>query len=135
MAKTKAEVTQSPDETRDYILNCKHGKTKKVTVPAHWKVTFGPMVPGSKYEQTPCLRFYESANLQRAIFTDVESFRDASIPIVERVTKKQTKTHTQKTPEGDRDVVVEARMTEWRDPDQDHDPDEEFLSLPPVSFE
>jgi len=116
-----------------YILNCRGNKTRKVTIPCNWKVTFGPLVPGSKSEQRPVMRIYEGANkeMQRAIFTDVESFREISIPVLEKVTKRHRKTMRKQTPEGDKDFVVEARETEWRDPDQeDVTPDEEFLNFP-----
>jgi hypothetical protein len=62
----------------------------RVTVPEDWKVTFGPVAPGAgKYAGGGelALRFYESDTKQRAIFTDVQSFRDLSIP-VQRLIKK-----------------------------------------------
>jgi hypothetical protein len=61
----------------------------RIRVPADWKVTFGPVSPGSKFGGSGelALRFYESDTKQRAIFTDVISFRDLSIP-VQRLVKK-----------------------------------------------
>jgi len=118
---------------KTYILECKGGKQRKLVVPEEWKVTFGPLIPGERHGQgTLALRFYEGKDKQRAIFTDVQSFRDAAIPLLEKVTKTQSKRHKKNTPEGMKDFVVEARVTEWRDPDdpQDSAPHDEFLALP-----
>lgn len=120
--------------TKTYILDCKGGKQRRIDIPEDWKVTFGPISPGSRGEHggALALRFYEGKDKQRAIFTDVLSFRDASIPVLEKVTKTQSKRHTKNTPEGAKDFIVEARVTEWRDPDSPEDtmPHDEFLSLP-----
>ena len=35
-------------DMKTYILELKEGGQKKVTVPANWKLTFGPICPGSK---------------------------------------------------------------------------------------
>lgn len=121
-------ATKKPSLTT-YILELRGGNLRKVTVPSNWKVTFGPLVPYTKHgggEAHPALRFYESKEKQRAIFTDVVSFRDESIPIQERITKVKQKRHRHATPEGERDVIVEARITEWRNPDDPQDPDGEF---------
>lgn len=120
-------------ETKTYILELRNGKQRKLDVPEDWKVTFGPLIPGDRGGNgTLALRFYEGKDKQRAIFTDVASFRDASIPILEKFTKTQSKRHTKHTPEGAKDFVVEARMTGWRDPDapDDETAHDEFLSLP-----
>lgn len=120
-------------QTKTYILELKGGKQRKLEVPEDWKVTFGPLIPGERGGNgTLALRFYEGKDKQRAIFTDVQSFRDASIPILEKVTRTQSKRHTKNTPEGAKDFIVEARMTEWRDPDSPEDtmPHDEFLALP-----
>ena len=61
----------------------------RITVPEDWKVTFGPVSPGGKYGGGGelALRFYESDTKQRAIFTDVVSFRDLSIPVQRQLKK------------------------------------------------
>ena len=120
-------------ETKTYILELKGNRQRKIEIPEDWKVTFGPICPGSRSgNEQMALRFYEGKDKQRAIFTDVQSFRDASIPILEKFTKTQSKRHTKQTPEGAKDFVVEARMTGWRDPDAPDDVDahDEFLALP-----
>lgn len=120
-------------ETKTYVLSLSNNRQKRITVPANWKVTFGPLVPGGRYEggQGLALRFYASKDDQRAVFTKVEEFRDTSIPILERVTKTQKRRSQKDTPEGKKDFIVEARITEWNDPDApDELPADEFLSLP-----
>jgi len=123
---------------KTYLLEKKNGNVTKVTVPASWKVTFGPVISGggdrygnSEGRTTLALRFYEAKDRQRAIFTDVKSFRDASIQIAEKVTKTEQQRVRKKTPEGEKDFVVEARYSEWRNPDDDSPPvPNEFRALP-----
>ncbi len=119
------------DDLKTYILELKNGNLRRVTVPADWKVTFGPLIPADRHSGGGCLalRFYESKEKQRAIFTDVKSFRASDIPIEERVTKTQTKHMQKQTPEGVKDVLVEARVTEWRNPDDDQTPDDDFMAI------
>lgn len=66
------------EDTTTYLVNFIDGDKKQITVPKSWKVTFGPVVPGSRH---PTLRFYESKEKQRAAFTDVKNFRDMSMDI------------------------------------------------------
>lgn len=56
------------------------GPPKRVTIPETWKVTFGSVVPG-KAAVAYGLRLWESDDKQRAVFTDVASFRDISIEV------------------------------------------------------
>ena len=130
MAKKKAATG-----TKTYILTLKGGNVRKITIPDTWKLTFGNLVPyevrGSGGAQV-ALRLYEGTkeNL-RAVFTDVIAIRDASIEIVEKRTTVQRKASQRHTGQGMKDVVVEARMTEWVDPDADEDTPvpEQFLRL------
>jgi hypothetical protein len=54
-------------------------------VPTSYKVTFGAVVPGAKASGYSGggwgLRIWEATDKQRAVFTDVVSFRDLSIPV------------------------------------------------------
>lgn len=130
-----AKKQKQQEKTVTYLLTMKNGNLQKLTVPAAWKVTFGPIAPGSKgYESNGgsgmCLRFYESGNQQRAVFTDVKAFRDTSIAIQERITKTKQQTVRKDTPQGSKDFVVEAKISEWRDPDNPEAPSDEFLALP-----
>lgn len=63
---------------KSYEILFKNGKTKIIDIDEEWKITFGPMVPGSKSAEL-CLRIYESKEKQRALFRDVIEFRDMSI--------------------------------------------------------
>lgn len=119
-----------------YILELINGDQRKITVPSSWKVTFGVAVPyaagkGSiaSGERGYSIRFYENKTTQRAIFTDVRSFRDSSIQIEERVTKTKAQTLHKRTNSGMRDVIVEASVTEWINPDAPQEPTEEFLRI------
>ncbi len=75
-------MTEGP--TRTYEIVTSRGK-QRITVPAAYKVTFGAVVPGAKASGYSGggwgLRIWESADKQRAVFTDVVSFRDLSIPV------------------------------------------------------
>jgi hypothetical protein len=128
MAKTKTE------EMTTYFVSRKGGNDQKITVPASWKVTFGPLHPGSKdhnASQTSTLRFYEALNKQRAVITDVVSFRDMSIKVEEKRTTVKQQTLHKNTPHGDKAVVVEGRVEEWVNPDapQQGDTNSEFFRL------
>lgn len=124
------------EKTREYILTLKNGNTRKITVPLHYKITFGSVVPYSPKNQTEhhgvALRIYEGSkeNL-RAVMADVVAIRDASIPILEKRTSIQRKATQKQTPKGMKDVIIEARVTEWSNPDAEDDTDtpSEFLQL------
>lgn len=78
-----------------------------IKIPASWKITFGELHPGSKYESgATALLIYESETKQRAVYTRVQSFRDLSIETKRLVTdagikkeylKTKNKEHDQKT--------------------------------------
>lgn len=111
---------------RTYILELKNGDTRKVTFPAHWKLTFGNVLPyqgkdqKNHVEHRIALRVYgDSKEDLRAVMLDVVSFRDQSIGVLERRTSVQRKGGTLKTEHGSKDVVYEARMTEWVNPDKE----------------
>lgn len=129
-------MAEKATETKTYLMELKGGKLRRVTVPSTWKVTFGPLVPSEVRHgdvRTFALRFYESKEQQRAVFTDVIAFRDVSLPVEERVSKVKQKLVHKNAPGGRREMMVEARITEWRNPDapdDDHaEADEEFLAI------
>ncbi len=134
-AKTVAK-TKFTGETKTYILELKGGNVRRVTVPASWKLTFGQLVPYTERGNSHgvALRFYEGSkeNL-RAVMTDVISIRDASIEIIEKRTTVQRKAAQKQSGQGMKDVVIEARMTEWVNPDAEEEVEmpSEFLQLPP----
>jgi hypothetical protein len=95
MPRTKASTAKKA-EKKEYLVERKSGKFT-VEVPGDWKVTFGAMAPGGKNPYSGhggwTLRFYETKEKQRAVFTDVVSFRDLSIPVkklVQKVDKEST---------------------------------------------
>lgn len=75
------------EQKRQYLIKSS-GETRIITIPESWKVTYGPVSPGSKYGDGNVLRVYESKEKQRAIFTNVVSFRDLSIPVRKLVKDK-----------------------------------------------
>lgn len=131
-----AKVT-APDKT--FILELANGDVRKLTIPATWKLTFGQLIPHTLRQTNGgssqvALRIYEGnkENL-RAVMTDVVAVRDASIKIVERRTTVERKAAQKRTEHGMKDVMVEARVTEWVDPDAgdagDPTKPNEFLQL------
>lgn len=67
-------------EKRIYEIVSASGR-QRIEIPDDWKVTYGPVSPGKASYGGNALRLYESETKQRAIFTDVISFRDLSIPV------------------------------------------------------
>lgn len=130
-------MAKAPAATKTYILELKNGDTRKITIPAHWKITYGNVVPyqgkGSHSgEHRVALRLYDGSkeNL-RAVMTDVAAIRDESIKVLERRTSVKRQAAQKKTSQGMKDIVIEARMTEWVNPDaEEDDPPQEFVSLP-----
>lgn len=124
-------------EKRTYILNMKDGTKQKITVPQNWKLTFGPLVPGSKdgsmnSRDALVLRIYEgNKDNQRAVFTGVESWRDTmDLEIqVERVQSKQQAARVDIPGEGQKDVIANMEVRQWVDPDKPVQPAVEFGAL------
>jgi len=120
-----AKSPKNKIDTKTYVLELKNGETRKITVPAHWKLTYGNVVPYVGKDQRPgehriALRLYDGSkeNL-RAVYTDVVAFRDSEISTLEKRTQVQRKASQKATDKGLRDVIVEARVTEWVDPDNE----------------
>ncbi|MBO0715926.1 MAG: hypothetical protein J2P55_01140 [Rhizobiales bacterium] len=124
-------------EDKTFILELKNGGIRQITIPATWKLTFGQLVPHTLREthgasSMVALRIYEGSkeNL-RAVMTDVISIRDTAMAVREKRTTVQRKVAQKHTAHGAKDVVVEARVTEWINPDADEDDaaPNEFLKL------
>jgi len=107
-----------------YLMEFKNGKRQRVTVPSTWKVTFGPAArgvnkgTGSRQEIPLALRFYESENKQRAIFTDVVYFRDTSIKIEEERIDVQQKDGFMECEGQRKRVNFQATSRQWTNPDE-----------------
>lgn len=106
---------------KTYILELIGKNIRRITVPETWKLTFGPTVPyvkGSTMNNPTALRFYEgSKDNLRAVFTDVIAFRDADMEIMERRTEVKRQVVQKQSAGGMKNVEVEARVTEWVNPD------------------
>jgi len=125
---------------KTYILTLKGGDIRKITIPNDWKITFGNVIPYqgkdarvSNGEYRIALRIYgKSKDDLRAVMMDVVSFREDSFYVMEKRTTVQLKAAQKQTSASMKDVVVEARVTEWVNPDKEEDSkhSEEFLKLP-----
>lgn len=115
-----------PEGEKTLLLTMRDGTQKKITIPREWKVTFGPLVPGSKDASVnsggaTALRLWsgsKGSEVQHAVFTNVESFRDMSIRVMEQVTKTQTEHYRKADDENAEAVAVEVAVKEWVNPDE-----------------
>lgn len=112
-----------------YYVQRMDGNDQKVTVPASWKVTFGPIHPGKNGHDSgkPALRFYESNTKQRMVITNVMSFRDCSIKVEEKRVNVKQQTVSVREGDGMKDVIMEGRIEEWVDPDKPQQRNTEFF--------
>lgn len=130
-------MAKAPASNKTFILELKGGGIREITIPSTWKLTFGQLVPHTLREthgasSQVALRIYEGSkeNL-RAVMTDVVAIRDKGMSVREKRTTVQRKVAQKHTVHGAKDVVVEARVTEWVNPDADEGDDvpNEFLKL------
>lgn len=111
-------------DEKTYIINFKNGTKQRITVPSDWKVTFGPAAAGNRSDGSGgrimplALRFYESKDKQRAIFTDVVSFRDTSIKIEEEKVNIQEKDGYMECDGARKRTTFQVKTKEWIDPDE-----------------
>ena len=104
-------------DDRTLLVKTKHEELR-VTIPADYKVTFGPVQPGRPdYDNGNCLRIYESETKQRAVFVNVVSFRDLSIPVQKRSKTVKNSSKSERDSKGNAkskaETVVEE--SEWED--------------------
>lgn len=125
MAKTKIKTPAPPkQEMTTYLITHENKIERKITVPSSWKVTFGPAAKGMNKGNSGglriplALRFYEAETKQRAIFTDVVSFRDMSIKIEIKKKKIQEKKGFMECDGKRKATTFQAVMEEWVDPDE-----------------
>lgn len=121
-----------------YAMRLRGGGERKVTVPTSWKVTFGPTIPFTKHgrmesgiSEAWAVRFYDGERL-RGIFTDVQSFRDIGIQVLEKRIRSKRQIVEKAAKYGGRSAVVEAKIETWVDPDEPdeaNEADQEFLQL------
>ena len=99
---------------KEYLIQ-RHNDCLKIKVPEDWKVTFGPVAVTQQKNHgrgSLCLRFYESDTKQRAIFTDVVSFRDCSIPVEKLVKTKVGEDQYEYDDRGNRKLIRKAQVKE-----------------------
>jgi hypothetical protein len=122
------------EKTKTYHIEFKNGAEKRITVPADWKVTFGPCVAGGnsngKMEMPLALRFYESKENQRAIFTDVRSFRDMDIKILEKKVSIQEEQGFIERGGKKKATTFQAQCVEWKDADDTENDNFDLLPEP-----
>ena len=116
------------EEMKTYIITHEDGTRRRITVPEEWKVTFGPATRGDRGGNRPgtlkmpmALRFYESETKQRAIFTDVTSFRDASIKIEEEKVRVEEKDGYTECEGVRKRTTFQATVKEWINPDTEQE--------------
>lgn len=104
----------------------KDGLQKRIKIPAGWKVTFGPLVPGSKdgslnSSGALALRLWsgsKGSEIQHAVFTGVESFRDLSIELIEQVEEIRQETYRKEGDMSGEAIHAEVKVKNWRNPDK-----------------
>lgn len=107
-----------------YIIEFENRQKKRITVPSNWRVTFGPATAGSNKPTTGynhnmpmAIRFYEAKEKQRAIFTDVVSFRDTSIILEEEIVNTKMKEGFVEVDGVRKATSFSATIKEWVNPD------------------
>jgi hypothetical protein len=78
-----------PDELISYYVRVGHGEDFVLQVKASWKLTFGAVNPGAPPHgrDLHCLRVWEGEKL-RAVFSNVQAFRDLSLPLARKVSSE-----------------------------------------------
>lgn len=111
-----SNIVFKDNSTRTYEIITNAGSIR-MDIPESWKVTYGPVSPGSKYGggEGNALRVYEGTDKQRAIFLNVKSFRDLSIPIMRLYVKSEGKDEWERDTEGNSSNKSKTNVTrEWR---------------------
>lgn len=123
----------TPAGKRRLILQMQDGTQKKLEIPDDWKITFGALIPGQKESAGKIgLRLWSGSKgkeIQHAVFTDVCSFRDMSIMVMEQIEEQKTETYRKEGDEGGEAIVADVRVKKWVNPD---DPVKERPQVNPV---
>lgn len=109
-----SEEIQETPKLKTYLLDTGR-EQMQIDIPDDWKVTYGPVTPGAKsYGGAEyALRIYETESKQRAIFTNVKSFRDLSIPVRRLVTSVEGSRSWSEDENRTLDNVEINRSSEW----------------------
>lgn len=105
--------------TRTYEIVTTEGRLR-MEIDESWKVTYGPVSQGKGYGSENALRIYEDAakERQRAVFTNVISFRDLSIPVQRLVIRERGKEKWSVDENGRRRISSTQYETKWVPEDQ-----------------
>lgn len=107
---------------RRLLLSMQDGTQKKLEIPEDWKITFGALIPGQKESAGKIgLRLWSGSKgreIQHAVFTNVESFRDMSIEIMEQIEERQTETFVRAGSEDGEAIQADVRVKKWVNPDE-----------------
>lgn len=123
MATPKKATLPPTGEVTTYLLNMADGTRQKITVPKHFQMTFGPLVPGAKEphlngRQALVLRIWEGCKEnQRACISGVLGFRDMTLSVEVEVTTSQEEVVRRHTEDGEKNVVMRGEVREWKNPD------------------
>lgn len=104
--------------TRTYEIVTTEGRMR-MTIPEAWKVTYSAVNPGKGGYAAGenALRVYEDAGKekQRAIFTNVISFRDLSIPVQRLIVREKGKDEWKVNENGRQRISSVKFDTRWVD--------------------
>lgn len=124
------------EETRTLLITQRGGEETQIDIPVSWHVTFGPAAisastsgMGDRKLMPMALRIYETEKQQRAIFTDVVSFRDMAIPVRVKVHNTQQKDGAIVVDGVSKRTTFQATTTEWKNPD-DEEGSAKLLGMP-----
>lgn len=128
-------MTDTTTTTKTLILEMHKGAERRITIPAHWAITFGPVAIGAKYSSSDgsanVLRLYEDVGRKhlKAVFKDVRAFFEEGIEIVERKTETKKKTYNQMNEKTGKMEAYQAEVKRktWVNPyaeDEEDDADE-----------
>lgn len=133
----KPKQKSSDNDTRTIQITKSNGDEIQVDIPASWKITFGPAVTGNgktladgRRVMPMALRLYETDTQQRAIFTDVISFRDLSIPMRVKQVRVQEKDGYTELDGVRKRTTFQAKTHEWVPADDIKEPDKPLLGMP-----
>jgi hypothetical protein len=106
-------ATEGTEKVRTYLILA-GGDEIQIDIPESWKVTYGPVSPGKGgYGNDLALRIYENETKQRAIFTNVRSFRDLSIPVRRKVVEEVGSSDWEETEERSSNSKIVDRTVKW----------------------
>lgn len=108
------------------VIQGRGNKQRRVVVPADATVTFGPTVPFERKsgDDDWSLRVYADVGKKKllAVFAGVAGFHElGTIKISERRVKSKRHVMEKDSKDFSKGTVMEARVEEWVDPDDDED--------------